>query len=503
MKKLYLIVPLLLTYTFASAQFEDDILRFSRISPYGTARSAAMAGAFGALGGDLSTLSTNPAGIGVFRKSEVSFTPLLNFNSIESGNRSASKNSFQIGTLGGVFSMYNPNFDWRGFNVGFNYTNMNNFNRKLSQEVVESPSSLMDIYALSSNGYAPEDLDPFFTGLAYQAYLTNMVDTINYLYEPVLHPGELVNQYKNIKEDGYQGEFDISFGTNYKDKLYLGMTIGIQSIYYKMKSVYTEYAALDAPSHLDFYDLGEYSKLNGVGVNMKFGVIYRPIPELRLGAAIHTPTWFNMNYTFETSVYSQFTTPDDPATGRKYEYYDYLSPYILKRDFNMKTPWRAILSVATVLNQKAIISVDYEYIDYASAKYSGANDNWSYSSTNDNIKQLYHGGHNVRIGAEYRLNSEFSFRGGYSYQNTPYKHKGYDFVNSIPGGNKTQVISAGFGLNFGQVYCDAAYLYKFSKATTIFYSYLDPEDPNYDIIADPIDNTFKNHEARITVGYRF
>lgn len=115
MKKLYILSALLTMGTIASAQNYEEILRFSRFTTTGTARSAAMGGAFGALGGDLSTLSTNPAGIGVFRKSEAAFTPLLNFNDIKSGNRTANKTSFQMGTLGGSFLSVYARLQLAGF----------------------------------------------------------------------------------------------------------------------------------------------------------------------------------------------------------------------------------------------------------------------------------------------------------------------------------------------------------------------------------------------------
>lgn len=132
MKQLYIISALLLLSNWAYSQSLDEAVKFSRTSNLGSARSAAMGGAFGALGGDISSLNTNPAGVGVFRKSEIAFTPSLNFSHIESGHGSISKNSFQVGQLGAVFSFYSPNFDWKGINFGINYTNLNNFNKKLT-----------------------------------------------------------------------------------------------------------------------------------------------------------------------------------------------------------------------------------------------------------------------------------------------------------------------------------------------------------------------------------
>ena len=136
MKKV-IILSVLLGFTFASqAQTFEDAVQFSRIQNWGTARSAGMAGAFGALGGDLSTLSANPAGIGVFRKSEISITPSLNFANTKATDYSPKDNSFQLGDLGAVFAFYSPNFDWKGINFGINYTNLNNFNRKTDLELL-------------------------------------------------------------------------------------------------------------------------------------------------------------------------------------------------------------------------------------------------------------------------------------------------------------------------------------------------------------------------------
>lgn len=113
MKTLYILPVLLLSAFWGFSQTTADIVRFSQSTNFGTARSTAMSGAFGALGGDLSTFSTNPAGIGVFRKSEVSITPSFSFSNTKSGNRSASDNSFQMGDMGVVIALRRPNNNHR------------------------------------------------------------------------------------------------------------------------------------------------------------------------------------------------------------------------------------------------------------------------------------------------------------------------------------------------------------------------------------------------------
>lgn len=518
MKKLYILPVLLLIAGVVSAQTTADIVRYTTTATTGSARVAAMGGAFGALGGDLSSLGINPAGIGVFRKSEISITPVLNVAKTKSGGRATNDASFQLGTFGGVVAFHNKNFDWRGFNFAINYTNLNNFNRTANQYVYNSATSYTQIWALEANN----DLDwvinspnpPAFikfdevlnsrSMLAYNTRLINFNENNNQ-FEPTLFKGEEKTQRKYIKEDGYQGEYDFSFGTNYKDKLYLGMTIGIQSIRYKYKSVFTgqgvERTGNVNPYGLDKYNFGQYLETKAVGTNFKFGLIYRPLPELRIGAAIHTPTFFSMSDDYTEDMHSEFFEPD--ADG--YRYYDsYVEP--IYYNYDMQTPWKAVFSLATVLFQKAIISADYEYTDYSAAKFSNGNEGEDFyepdgSGANDLIKSTLKKTHNFRIGAEYRFNSTFSLRGGYSYLASPYKSANVpSYLKSDP---KIQSASFGFGLNLGTFYFDAAYICKFSKDITNFYYYQDPLDSAYDIIAEPVHNNYLDHQGRLTLGVRF
>ena len=159
MKKVIILSALLGFVLVSQAQTFEDAVQFSRTLNWGTARSAGMAGAFGALGGDLSTLSSNPAGIGVFTKAT---------------DYSPKDNSFQLGDLGAVFAFYSPNFDWKGINFGINYTNLNNFNRKTDQVIWNSSTSLLDVLAASSGDYPSDELNSSFSNyLAYQCYLIN------------------------------------------------------------------------------------------------------------------------------------------------------------------------------------------------------------------------------------------------------------------------------------------------------------------------------------------
>lgn len=489
MKKSYLLPIFIFLCHTIWAQSENDIVRYSVTPNNGSARVSAMGGAFGALGGDLSNTNNNPAGIGVFRRSEVNFTPYFNIANTTSNGISIGKNSFQMGNLGMVTSFYLPNANWRGYSFGINYSNLNNFHRKTNQFVYDSPTNFPTALANQATiAYLHGDNMPTDSELGYNVRLIEWIEKEG-KYDANLIAGELVNQQKYIVEEGYQGTFDFSFGANYQDILYLGASIGIQSIRYEYRSTYTEIAPLDSYYEINAYDYRQFLTSEGVGTNFKAGVIFRPIPELRLGASIHTPTYFSFSEDYEADMHSQFFTKDEDGQN---SYYD--STPLLHYTYDMQTPWKTIFSIATVLGQKAILSLDYEFNNYKSAKFSDNEGNYDYSAINQNINKYLTNTHNVRIGAEFRVNSLFSLRTGYAYWASPYRYSSAGEIQSVSGG---------VGLNFGGFYCDAAYVYQHAANTTHFYEYLDPEDSIYDVIANPIKNKYNNHEIKFTLGFRF
>lgn len=515
MKKIILIIALMGFTLTINAQTVEDALRFSRTSLHGTARAVSMGGAFGALGGDLSSISINPAGIGVFRRPEVSYTSSLTFNKTQSGDLSAKSTSYLPDNVGGVLIMDTDNNSFQTFNFGVSYSSLANLNQRYNQAINNSPTSLTDVYAAQSQGIAPENLNLLNTALFYDSFLTFQSEDGSYhsILETDGETAELVNQRKAIREKGIFGEMAISAGTNCMDKLYLGVVIGIRVLEYKMKSTYTEVAEENAPSQLDFYNFNESRKLNGIGFNLKLGAIYRPIPEIRLGAAIHSPTWYGVEHTLENSVYSTFATSNDPSVGREYidyyyssaEYGEFYNPHIFRS--RMRTPWRSVLSFGSVIAQRMIVSMDYEYINYTKFKYrhpsrmaykeydddyqaeevEALSKSMDYNPVNADINALYRPTHNFRAGAELRITNMVSLRGGYNFQDSPYRNSG-DL-------GKIKSISGGLGLKFGILFFDLAYMQNYSKDQSRFYNY-------QGIAALPITNKYTNREFLLTVGVK-
>jgi hypothetical protein len=236
MKKYTLIIGMGLLCTFsAKAQNDIDAMRYSQLTFGGTARFASMAGSMGALGGDISTLSFNPAGIAVFRKTEISITPSLfsqTTSSTYNGNNSSDyKLNFNLGNIGivtaSIIDQKKNTSGWQSVNFGFGYNRTNNFHNRISIEGDSKKSSLLDTYVANAYGQPSSNFDQFSTNLAWQTYLINPADTSgSYVYNHVI-PNYGEHQKKSTTTSGSMGETVISFGGNYKDKLLIGATVGI------------------------------------------------------------------------------------------------------------------------------------------------------------------------------------------------------------------------------------------------------------------------------------
>lgn len=490
MKRYTFLLILSLIAGTSYSQSVDNALKYSRQEFNGTARSAAMGGAFGALGGDFSSLSINPAGIGVYRSSEFTFTPSIEYTESTNSGYSEDKYSFTMGNIGYVASFIPrmaPEKGWQNFNFGIGYNRIANFNREAYLFNLNSASSLLDEWAGLASG-ASDDLYPFEEKLAYDTYLININDEGN--YQSVLFDDDRMDQEKRIDEKGYIGEYVLSFGANYGHKFYLGGTIGIQDLYHKSTTSYSEFSLVDNITSLNEFTFNEYMTTSGVGVNLKLGAIYKITNSLRVGAAIHTPTFYNLEENYYTSVSSTFDPnipdafPEDGQANHSYYSADRNGVDLTSvTNYDFETPFRTILSAAYLFGKKAVVSVDYEMIDYSDSEFSDS-DAGNLMNDNQNIANSYRSTSNVRIGAEYRLTPNFSLRGGYAKIGDPYKSfidEGYD------------TYSAGFGIKQNNFFLDMAYQYKEYNEDFVLYS------GSNDIVG--LNNT--NHQVRMTFGFKF
>jgi hypothetical protein len=329
---------------------------------------------------------------------------------------------------------------------------------------------------LNANGTRPEFIAedyPFDIGLAYN---TNLIayDTAPLKYYCDAPYGGVV-QSKTINSYGSMNEIDISLGGNINDKLYFGFTFGVPTIHYYENSVYHESRASDTIPNFISLTYRYNLQTQGTGINVKFGLIYRPAPWVRVGASIHTPTWYpNMHDEWFSSMQSRFTIQDWNATS-----YSPIGYY----DYRMTTPFRAMGSVAFMIGAYGLVSADYEYVNYSQARFNSSHD--SYTDINDQIKSTYQSWGNLRIGTEWRLGN-FRLRGGFAYFSNPY----------VTGSNNTERFQAsgGFGYRANHFFADVTYVW--TKMDQEYYLY-DRDLVNASVISN------YTHTVSTTIGFRF
>ncbi len=494
-----------ITFSNAFAQDETDALRFSQTNPQGTARSMGFGGALGAIGGDFSSLSVNPAGIGVYRRSEFTFTPSLkinNTNSTYQGNAMEDNSTrFTVNNLGVVFTsaaqgQRYERSKWKSVSFGFGINRMADFNNNYTYKGLNNTSSGAELYSIDANKYPGDVNDANAAGtLAYMGYQSFLLDTFNGAFVPVVDYRNGTYQQRSVIQKGGITDFNISLGGNYDEKLMLGATLGIPSIRYKREVTYQETDATGNPNnYFDNFSYKENLTTKGSGINLKLGFIYKPADFIRIGLALHTPTYFNLkdvqNRSLSTSTEnfksdlgiggSSFTKIDAPENVFEY---------------NLLTPWRANVSAAGIFNKYGFLSVDYEYVDYASARFNfDANSREYQASVNQGIKSSYKGASIVRVGAEGRI-QQLALRLGFGYYGSPYK-------NTAIKGERTDV-SAGVGFRSDNWFLDLAVVHSISEQQEQPYTF-DPSTPGYANVIVPTAITKNNlNNIALTLGFKF
>ncbi|NNE55641.1 MAG: hypothetical protein HKN32_06450, partial [Flavobacteriales bacterium] len=311
-RAIFMFLGMLCLQSTAWSQNELDALRYSMYDITGTARYIGMGGAFGALGADLTSLSQNPAGIAMYRRSEFGFTMGFGNTSATSsyagGGLTSTDNSFGFNNMGMVGSYPTESEEIPRLNFGVAYNKLANFNEEFTIQGTVENTSLLDVFVAQANGVNPDDVTdafPFSAGLAYQTYLINPLDSSgsNEYYHEIEFGN--VEQTKSVERSGSMGETVLSGGVNVSDKYYFGLTLGFPSIRFEESSLYKE-GNLAPGLELDNYTFRENLVTSGSGFNVKAGVIVRATNWMRLGAAIHSPTWLNMSEFYDRSMTSYF-----------------------------------------------------------------------------------------------------------------------------------------------------------------------------------------------------
>ena len=489
MKKLiFSILFMCLIISQLSSQNASDALRYSRIFYGGTARFQGMGGAFGALGADFSVIATNPAGLGIYKSSEITVTPSVSINPTSSeyngeiGNDT--KTVFALGDFGCVFTIKphkkNKSGGFQNFNLGFGLNRQNDYNSRLYIHGPNNTSSMMTdwVNTLNSQFLSPDNIDQkyqFDIALATNANLIYLDDTLNRKYANDA-PNGGVYQQKYVTTRGSINEFDFSFGGNFEDKLYFGATIGIPTIRYYEDSQYEEFDNGDTIPYFRYLSYQQSLETHGTGVNLKVGVIYRPANWVRIGASIHTPTYYgNMKDNYNSYMFASF---DSLASTPQYSPLGYFN-------YQMATPFRAIGSLAFIIGQYGLISAEYEYVNYNQARFYSTEGSSVFQDVNDEIKASYKTPLNIRFGTEWKI-QDFRVRGGFGYYGTPYQ-------SGLNTGER-YVASGGIGYRGKHFFADLTYVWSQTKQEYYFYNRT---------LVNPSYNTLSSNTILTTFGLRF
>ncbi len=453
MRVIAIIITITLSSIFAFGQTAGDALRYSYWNYGGSARYMGTGGSMGALGGDYSSIISNPASIATFRRSELTFTPGVlisgtesNFNNTEFSKNKVSANVNQAGL---VFASAKPG-DWKTINFGIGYNRLMDFNQTFTYSGTTN-GSISDYFKELANGLTTDQLSDYDSWLAYDTYLLYqpLASDPTY-YENDLLPNDQTQKFQTVRTKGSMGELNLALGGNFDHKLYVGGSVGVVFLDYNLTKKYEE---SDINATIDYYEGLEYNEAlstDGVGFNINIGAIYRINQIVRIGAAIHTPTWLSLSDSYNTSLTHDFIDPDSGAGTLTSE-----SP-IGTFEYNLRTPWRFIGNAGFVIKKVAFISLEAEWLDYSKNRYNYDSEFADQATleieagTNAQIKQTFQSGLNLKLGGEYVIKELFRLRAGYALYGNPY-------VNN-DGMFNTSQISAGLGYRKNNYFVDLAYV---------------------------------------------
>lgn len=425
MKRIFLSSVLIFLTALGFAQNEADALRYSSQYNFGTARYTGLGGAMGALGGDMSSIHSNPAGIGVYRFGDISFTPALEINDLKTTlnglTMSQDKSTLVINNIGFVLANETNDPHWKTVNFGVSYNRLNTFNDHLNISSVNDVSnSLMEDFAWEANGIAPDDLSGFSAGLAWNGYVIDQLDTVYHVYGGRAFQGDM-KQVQDSESSGRLGETTLTLGANYDDILYLGASINFLLPEYTSITKTTETPLEKNHTDLVSYTFSEHLNTTGVGVNLRLGGIVKAGKYLRFGGSVQTPTSLQLTDEYQTKLVSHLRSPNE-----KMDLKSKLSVF----EYRVRTPWRFMASVAGVLGSKAIVSFQYEFTDLSSARLKSSKEiDVDFSDSNDLIRTMFTSSNIFRGGIEYRLTPELYARGGVSYFTNPNKANEFTSAN--------------------------------------------------------------------------
>lgn len=504
------------------AQVPEDAIRMSWNAPSGTARQQAIGGAMGSLGGEITSLYVNPAGLGFFKTSEFVLSPSVSFlkgksNYLGDFSSAEKQNNFNLGTTGFVFgSSGNRPSRWNStaFSIAINRTA--NFNGRSFYQGVNDYSSFSEAFAeeFSQSGLpinvvlytAPLSLG---TKLANYTYLIDTL-TVNGDIEVIGLPQRsailsnsdaVVLQENDIQTRGGITELALGYAANMDDRIYIGGGLGIPIVNYERSATLRETdASGDADNDFNYASYQEDYSSKGIGINAKLGLIFKPANQIRAGLSVHSPTLYGLREKttgrIEADLEGYLRDPGLSIANAD-SIYTQFGADIPEYRFDLVSPWKFLISGSyfftesdDVTQQKGFITADIEYVTHGSSRFSSADqtgDNAYFRAVNEGVKYAYKGAFNFRAGGELKF-STFMTRLGFAWYGKPYDDKELKASRMN--------ISGGLGYRDKGIFVDLAYIYSMHKDVHFPYRLADKAN----VFAN-----LKNNSSNVllTVGFKF
>lgn len=519
MKKI-LLLALVINSVISNAQqgpfgYYRDALLFGQTNTlYGsTARMQGIGGAQVALGGDLSSISSNPAGLGFFNRSVFVITPMLDFTTADSefripdqnfsqGQDESFNNNFSLANIGTVINFTKGDYSndkFKGGSLGISLSRSNSYHLERSYMGVNDYNSIIDSFLSNAGQTQPNDLGGFEIG-AFDQYLINPAydtndDFVGYDSFVLGYP----IQAESIRETGSHYQLNIAWGGNYDDIFYFGGGIGVQMLNYDFVrsyvesdlSVFNSDGSGSPEEFLDRLTIDDELSVRGAGFNFNMGAIIRPIDFITLGVNYTSPTFMSLDeegfYDLDVDWKSGTTiTETDDDGNETVTDLSTINPYqsdLFVSEYTLRSPSKIAVGAAIFVGKSGFFTGDIEFNDYASSNLKSSD--FSESADNNVIEDIYTSTVNIKVGGEYRFDV-FRLRAGYAIFPSPYRDSDLQERTNL---------TFGFGYKTSDYFVDFSVVNSERKA--LYSSY--EVDSNQPIIASDIKNT----SVALTFGLTF
>ena len=540
-------------YRFGGATFNRDLMMawdfasLSRPQNFGTARAMGMGGAFVSLGADLTAMSLNPAGLGMYRHNEVSVTPLLAFSKASTPGTeswgSNNKSRFAVANIGAAINLFEG--AGRGatsITLGVGLNRIADFNTRYSYASEQRYDgtmvpSIADVFAqqMNQNGVFPaagnngdpngrlDYYNPYLwpAVLAYKSAMTHVLEdgAGNLFWEPDAI-GERASILRSVDayDTGSINEFNFSIGANFNNLVYFGASLGIQSLHKSSTFVYGEdygyFYGNDnglaygtdgvLPAQLEYADLWQRTVLDGVGINFKLGVIVRPVEGLRLGVAVHTPTYYSLERSYQAGMEYNLLA-NDPFYDDTAERLASPTQYDEAGDtWNFASPTRLMFGASYTFGTFAIVSVDYERDWYNGIRVKNVprGSDFGPETYKADFKENFRGANTLRAGVEIRPVPNFALRAGYGYSGSMLKDESIAY--EVPQLTTSHAFTLGAGVSLSRrVSLDAAYQCLTDNQTGYYLFYSDGGTGAYNYASELYNTSLTRHFVTLSLGVHF